>query len=420
MKKINVLFAAIIGATMCLSSCTEEVMNLENAELSGAYSPNAALRIHTRGDAVASGRIYVFQDETCVRVLSTEDDGETTEAFFEPGTYTIYAVGSDDLSAFTLPERETASPSSVITLAAGHEMGDLLMDSQSVTLEKGVPQDLTLTLTRQVFRIEEVSVEDVPAEVTAVEINISSIRPAIKLDGTLTGETMSITIPLTQGSGQTWSATPHQYAFPTNGNPVISISLTFPSGIKTYTKAMEEAITANHKLQIEATYAEPLYGSFAARLVCADWDSPQSFDFDFTETNLANPVVGEKYMNYFVVSVNTEAKTAVLLAKNKVSYTAPGDGASQDEWLTQLDAAMSTLPKPYRAMGDWRLPTLSEIQVITGAASLYETNKSTYYFFLDSGTLKNGHSENLDTTPVFYSNPTWPNSKLRPVIDVAY
>ncbi len=125
-------------------------------------------------------------------------------------------------------------------------------------------------------------------------------------------------------------------------------------------------------------------------------------------------------MNYFVVSVNPEAHTAVLLAKGSVSYTAPEDSAPQDDWITQINAATSTLPKPYRATGDWRLPTLTEIQVITSATSLYTSNKSSYYFFLDGGTLKRGISTDIDTTPVFYSDTTLPKTKLRPVIDVAY
>lgn len=420
MKKINCLCVALIGATMSLSSCTEEVMNPEFVEASESSANTSLFRIHTRGDAVSSGRIYVFQDESCIKMLDTGSDGETTETFLDPGTYSIYAVGSDDLSSFNLPTQSAATPSSVITLATGQQMHDLLMGSQSVTLEKGVPQELELTLSRQVFRIEQVTVKDVPTEVTSVEINISSIYQAIQLNRTLTGETTSITIPLTHGDGQTWSAQPLQYAFPTTVAPIISISFTSATGTKTYTTLADSPIEANHKLQIEATYAEPLFGSFTARLLSADWDSQRSIVYDFTENNQANPVVGQKYMYYYVVSVNSEARTAVLLAKNLVKYETPAEGATESDWLTNLSAAMSTLPKPYRATTDWRLPTLAEAEIFTSDTSLFSGN-TPYYFCLDNGNLNKGLYQHNSETPSFFHNTNYnADVKLRPVIDIAY
>ena len=141
-------------------------------------------------------------------------------------TYTLYAVGGEDLSAYTLPDRDHASAESIINLAEGKETNDLFMTSGTVTLTGGNIKDQPLELERQVIQFKQVTIKKVPTDVTQVDVTISELHEGIKLDGTLTEGKTSLAISLTKNSDNTtWTNGDNQpYAFPSNGNPKISVS----------------------------------------------------------------------------------------------------------------------------------------------------------------------------------------------------
>ena len=107
----------------------------------------------------------------------------------------------------------------------------------------------------------------------------------------------------------------------------------------------ESAFSANNKYNIAGTYTEPLGVILSGGITLQSWvTDPTTVNFDFDETNTASntnpdpnaggddpssgtddpnsggsdptdpPVVGQTYKGCYVVSVNSDAKTAVLLS----------------------------------------------------------------------------------------------------------
>ena len=203
MKKCFVMVAAI-SSMMALSGCSELVNNEVIAEeISWGIPENQGLlRVQTRSATpLQEGKVYVFNNEgRCVRLLTADEGGQLASTTLAAGSYTVCAIGGEDLDAYTLPDQEGAAASSVITLAEGQTIGDLLMSSTAVTLTAGNSSNLELELERQVIRLKEVTIKQVPTDVTQVEVSISPLFEGIKLDGTVTETHTSLTSDLIKSS----------------------------------------------------------------------------------------------------------------------------------------------------------------------------------------------------------------------------
>ena len=151
MKKCFVMVAAI-SSMMALSGCSEQVNNeVITEEISWGIPENQGLlRVQTRSATpLQEGKVYVFNNEgRCVRLLTADEGGQLASTTLAAGSYTVCAIGGEDLDAYTLPDQEGAAASSVITLAEGQTMGDLLMTSTAVTLTAGNSSNLELELER--------------------------------------------------------------------------------------------------------------------------------------------------------------------------------------------------------------------------------------------------------------------------------
>lgn len=209
MKSHKLLFFPIFCGVVALSSCEKVVFDeVDNEEV----TPTSQLIISTRADdpmttAIQQGRIYIFDSEgSCVRMLSTDATTQTAETALQAGSFSVYAVGGSDLSRFGLPEQANATTTSVLQLQSGQTMGDLLLTNADVTLKDGENRTLNLTLNRKVFCVTDVTIKQVPADVTKVEVSLEPLYKQVLLNGTFPDETESATITLTAGEDGTWQA----------------------------------------------------------------------------------------------------------------------------------------------------------------------------------------------------------------------
>lgn len=408
---------------MAFESCSEGVMNDEAM----ALKPEGMLRVGTRDDdahSVKDGRIYVMDEAGhCVSVLSVSASQPQVTKGLPKGTYDLYAVGGDDLSGLTLPEVNDATSNSDITLAANQAMGDLQWGHAQVTLVRGDAKDLNISLERKVVCVTGISILEVPAEVTAVDVSIRPLYQVLKLDGSYDLDDLSIDISLTKHDG-TWETNEPVYCFPSAGRATITISMTTAEGERHYSYVTgAEGLPANKQVQIHATYSEAWATSIKASLTYAAWGEPMSITFDFNEDNVGNkreggnktiPTVGQTYDGYYVVSVDAEHRKAVLLRKKQ------DNGISNQE---ALEAAFKDLiNKPSVATGNWRLPTPAECEVFALDATLSFRAFDHGYYCLDGETIKsydidvvNGVLKHTGFTEGFNAE-TW----FRPVIDIAY
>jgi hypothetical protein len=348
-----------------------------------------------------------------------------------PGSYAIYAIGGEDLDHYAIPASDEAEATSVIGPKAGASMGDLLMGGTTIELEEGETEEAALELQRKVFRLEQVAVRNVPDEVSKVELAISPVSDNILLNGTYADKTSTLVVSLNKGDGGTWSATPQRYALPSSVAPTIALSFTTATGVVVYRKTVDDAIAANTKLNVEGTYAETQPSTFSATITAQAWPaSPREISFDFDETDngalSAAPVAGQMHDGYYVISVNEANRTAILLAKTNISYTAPGEKAAdapEADWIASFVAPMASLEKPFAAIGDWRLPTFAECSYFTADATQVRVKNgaSSAYLFMNDDGLRWGQTVFKDEGNEFKSGGGYNSTiYLRPVIEVSY
>ena len=423
---------ACMGAILTLSGCTEEVINTVN-EASGPVQTFSLLKFNTRGegDITTPGYLYLFKDNSCVSRLDMGADGQVPAMPLSPGSYAIYAIGGEDLDHYALPASDEAETTSVIGLKAEASMGDLLMGGTTIELEEGETEEAALELERKVFRLEQVVVRNVPDEVSKVELAISPVSDNILLNGTYADKTSTLVVSLNKGDGGTWSATPQRYALPSSVAPTIALSFTTATGVVVYRKTVDDAIAANTKLNVEGTYTETQPSTFSATITAQTWPaSPREISFDFDETDNgalnAAPVAGQMHDGYYVISVNETNRTAILLAKTHISYTAPGEKAAdapEADWIASFVAPMASLEKPFAAIGDWRLPTFAECSYFTADATQVrvKNDASSAYLFMNDDGLRWGQTVFKDEGNEFKSGSGYNSSiYLRPVIEVSY
>lgn len=431
MKKVAIYSLAFM-AMVSLSSCEKELLaeTDEETEVSGQL-PRAAARLSITSrtsdanDVLRYGRIYVFnaQDE-CVAVLTTTGDEHTATTSLPAGTYTLYSLGSPDLTPFDLPTQEEATVNSVITHLEGQSMTDLLLKSASVTLDEDENNQQIITLDHKVFCLEQLEINNVPADVTKVEMTISPLYKSIHFDGTYVSDaTESYKIALTKsGETTTWQSAPHQMLFPSKGEPNIKVSFTTPAGVQSYSYTCSEALEANHNYTIIGNYIAQSGIAFTGILTSSEWGEDRTITFGFDEGDATLPVAGQKFNDYYVLSVNETARTALVRSKKNVSYTAPAANASESQWKAALNAALEGLDKPTGATEEWRIPTLAEASIFVNNPSMYPGKDASYvYYCLNNGTLEWIQAQHLLTTPEVCHGASYAsNYYLRPVITIAY
>lgn len=426
----------ILGSVilLALGACSKEVLD---DSLSQA-KPTSTLSVVTRsgdsnsgneGGDISSGRIYIFKDNSCVSVLTVSDGETTSAAQLAAGNYTVYAVGGVDMSRFTLPEQEDANAKSEIGLVSGLQMDDLLMVNTSLELEDGEERQLNLTLERKVMRIDQATIKNVPEGVTKVEVLLEPLYQKVCLDGTYPDETGRVKVSLTKDTESTeglWALSSSQYCFPASGTPVITVRFTTATETKNYSYTVTQSLPANHKLKIDGTYTEAQGVALTGILTSTGWGEDITITFDFDENNATTsgndnndepaagaPVQGSTYLGCYVVSVDQDNKTAVLLSptkKNEIS-------------VENLENELDSWPLITGVIGVWRIPTLAEAQVFLADVEATGTISAIQGHFCYDGTVlkklsvRTVNGVNTITGP---SDSFTDLDYLWPVIDVEY
>lgn len=434
MKSLSIHALAAISGFACLVSCAEQETDLPSVH----QSSNNQLSIvtHTReGDEASSSvaSIYLFNGSNAfVRTLQTDADGSYTSASTSvkllADTYTLCALSSNDLSLFQLPETATATPTSVIT-PVGETMGDLLMETETVTLADGANEVVDMTLKRKVLELSTVTINQVPDDVKGVAVSISPLYSAIQFNGEYVDSnptTCTIALTLTSTSG-VWQATPQKLVFPSKGVPTITVTFTHDDeSTRSYTYTATNALSANNKYNISGTYTEPLGVTFNGSITLQPWvTDPTAVDFDFDESNATDnpsiepvniPVQGELYNDYYVVSVDGTNREAVLLSKTQ----------KKGVMETELNSYLSGITKPEGTSGNWRIPTVSECQTFLADPDTPNLtyNDNGYYLCYVDQTLSRVQVKKASDGTIELSSPisTGLNNimTLRPVINITY
>ena len=419
---------------LALSSCEKVVLN-ESSDDEQSMG-KSVLTVITRGEGdeegettpVAEGRVYVFNKSgKCVEMLSTDDDGQTATVYLTAGNYTLYAVGGD-LARLNLPVKSAASPSSVISVAEGKVLDEVLLKKEEVTLKDGNELNKTITLERKVISLDLIEVKDVPTSVKKVEVVLSPLYGSVRLDGTYPDDPVeSYKAELTkQADGKTWSVTPKKIVFPSKGLPTTRLTFTTDEGTDSYAYTASESFEANHAYSFSGTYQ--MSGvKVTGTLTVGSWGESRKMTFSFSAEQAAySPVAGKMCNGYLVLSVDEEQRKATLLADQEVDYTAPtATDATNDDWQAAVTAAMAVHELPKNISGSWRLPTLAEVEQFSKDDRVSDwggnANSPVYFCIIDN---KFGWGFTLLQDSEYVTKRNFSPFKnsiiLRPVIDITY
>lgn len=431
--KTTKLFTAACCCIIALVGCSKEIISDEENQL----ARTSQLSITTRADGdlanIKDGRIYVFnQAGTCIEVLTTAEATQSATTLLAPGTYQVYAVGSEDLNRFSLPDKDNAKADSKITLNEGNAMEDFLATQAQVTLEDGVTQQLSLHMVRKVTSLTSITIKKVPTDVTAVSVTIEPLYSSILLDGSFPNETEPAKMVLTKKEDGTWQTTPNMLHFPSKGKPTITITFTREDGLKSYSYTANEELAANHHFTIEGTYTQSQGVTLTGIIYNSEWGEDKTITFDFDDKNISDngggddsgntdvsmPTPGSTYKGCYVVAVNGNTATLLSPTENTGYSLAAYTQNDMNESIEIINQALETWPSVNGVSGAWRVPTETEARAFLMDENSGTTSKR-FYLFTDNGLLKNINWQTNDTGRFIKTYTSiGSNSWLRPVIDV--
>lgn len=378
----TLLFVAFFTLVSCEKFSDEEDFESKEA--------NSTLIVRTRvaaNDGTESGtesiisypiNIYVFDESNeCVAVSTLPSADDELSLKLPEGMYEVCAVAGASADSYELPTQETATKETVLTLKDGQKHGDLMTANNTVTLEYGGTNTLTLALERKVMLIESVTINNVPASVSNVSVSIHPLKANLLLDGSYSGENGASEIELTEDvDGSTWKNTEGVYLLEAVGRPTVEVTFTINDEPVSYSYTCDRELKANHKVFITGTFTGDgieMTGSISG----VEWAEDEEIVFDFggmesgetddngdVETSDV-PTVGTLYKGCYVLKSETNGGMTTLTLMYPENYSQVWGFDKDDQ--ESIEAELTTVLAGLSVEGistEWRLPTLEEIEIL--------------------------------------------------------
>ena len=304
-------------------------------------------------------QLYVFNEkEECVQTETIETASEPYSYSFPSGTYEIIALAGATKEKYTLPEKETASKTSLITLKDSlDQLSDLAYGKIFVTLglEEMVSKDINV---KHILTKAAITVNDLPSRIIAASVTIKPLYSQFNLAGELKDPEEGVTTIdlIQQKDSSTWT-TEEAYIYPSKAEKItILISLTqnvpqednsTQTKIIKYEYETEKIPESNKPFVINAFYQD--INKVDGNINCEDWGEPINVSFDFgpnsttqestnpteepTETEDNNneldlsaiPVEGQLWNDFLVLNIKDEAnyKELYLLSTKEWDNVTP-------------------------------------------------------------------------------------------------
>lgn len=381
----------LLSAALMTVSCSKDVYSEDEVEQNGnaaadlppAAKADCTLQVRTRAEATEESKIsypvhvYVLSaDGACIEEAVIGSSETQIEMKLPAGTYNVCAVGGAVDSDYDIPSKENVAAGSVIRLKEGRSHGDLMYAHSAVTLASKENNTLTLPLKRRVMLLQEVVIDNVPADVTAVAVTIAPIYEGLRIDGNYSGAGGSHTVTLAKdGADGVWRSTSETYLLEAVTGATVKVQLTDAEGTKSYSYSLADELQANYKIRIKGTYASQSGVSLTGIISGDVWAGERVITFDMNDENEGNnpsgggdtpivgdaPAAGTMYNGCYVLSNESQAdgsvKVVLMSAKHNYGLIfTDGDDSS-------VESAVATAIKELATEGisGWRLPSYEEI-----------------------------------------------------------
>ena len=447
MKNLGFILTSALSV-LALVSCEK------NLEVAGAAEGNSTLTIKTRAasnDEKLSYpvTVYAMNDEgQCVRRLQLNSADDQLLMKLQPMSYHIYAIGGAVDGDYSLPGQNDAATTSPVSLNDDEQHGDLMTASNTVTISDSEDATLTLTMSRKVMELEDVSILNVPKSVTAVSVALSPIYDDLLLNGSYSTGTSTQTIALTeQADGTTWKNADALYMLPSSGNATVTVKFSRGDAITSYSYASPLALEANKHIRIKGTFTGTDQLSLVGTITGAKWDGTTTIEFTFDENGSAAdngsssggdsngddddgieegsaPALYALYKGCFVNAVadddTGEYDVVTLIHKSQVDIS--GSGKTEAAILSEIEEALPTFN--INGITGWRLPTSEEASTLqrNAANALFREKGGTeisgdYYYYMNGNTLKTFSIGSIESV---LDRPSSAGQHLRPVTTVKF
>ncbi|MDE5948332.1 MAG: FimB/Mfa2 family fimbrial subunit [Prevotella sp.] len=381
----------LLSAALMTVSCSKDVYSDDEVNQNGnavADVPTAAnadctLQVRTRAEATEESKIsypvYVYvlsAAGVCVEEAVIGSSETQIEMKLPAGTYDVCAVGGAVDSDYDIPLKENAAAESVIRLKEGRSHGDLMYAHSAVTLASKENNTLTLPLKRRVMLLQEVVIDNVPMDVTAVTVTIAPIYEGLRIDGNYSGAGGSHTVTLAkEGADGVWRNTSETYLLEAVTGATVKVQLTDAEGTKSYSYSLADELQANYKIRIKGTYVSQSGVSLTGIISGDVWAGERVITFDMSDENEGNnpsvggdtpivgdaPAAGTMYNGCYVLSKESLSDGSVKVVLMSARHTYGLVFTQDDE--NSVETAVASALKEFATDGisGWRLPSYEEI-----------------------------------------------------------
>ncbi len=347
-------------AAICLHLFSCQVMEEVDASLT---EEGASLKIKARSSEADSIpyplSLFAFNEQgKCCASQTIVNENEQVELVLSVGKYQVVAIAGCS-EQYCIPEEPSIDD--VISLDGSADV-PLMMGKKSIEIDGKENVSLEITLAYVVAGVN-VSLMDVPTDVSAVAFSLSPLYPSVSFDGEYEGTSQKVEGDCFLSEGNVWKSDT-LYVFPGIGSEtVLTIVLEKKDGSRNkYEYTCSARPVAGRFFNLKGNYCAGI--SVTGSIIGGKWDGSDELSFDFgmfgqsddggDESNPVKlPEIGTIWNGSIVADVSEDDSTGTQILL-----------LSLDEW-DATTSQVEDIKKGYSVNGmtGWRLPSHEEAQL---------------------------------------------------------
>ncbi len=272
--KLFLTSLSLLGGVVIFNSCS----NTLDEDLEVVQGNQRTAYITTRSGAVSLDyplTLYAFRtsDGSLIQSFTATSAEDDPQVILTEGSYKLVAIaGYGDLQ---LPEILSLQAS--IGIPENGIMNEALQVGRANVIIGKQDAEVEINMSYQVAQVN-LSLQDIPEDVTAVSVSLSTMYKDLTFDGTLSNN-QTVTLDLVKQGGGTWSA-PVAYVLPGQSTQLtLSINMTDATSTKTYGYTHTTNLKAGTPYAMTGSYK----GTFTVGGIIsgAGWASTENIGFTF-------------------------------------------------------------------------------------------------------------------------------------------
>ncbi len=271
----NVIIFAKAAVVSFLAGCSNPISEMEQP--SDTTPRMVGITTRSTADISYPMTLYAFYSKSGALAGTTTafsaDDILTLP--LRLGSYHLVAMaGTEGLEKVTSPTADQ----SIGVPEEGYINSAVQIGRADITVQdKDISADLKMSY--QVAQID-IELHDIPTDVTAVNVSLSSLYSDMTFRGNLSGEqTISIPLEKVEGEDDTWESNTIYTLKGSSTQLTLSISMTNETSTKTYGYTHTNNLEAGTPYTFIGSYIEGFY--LTGSVTSAGWNEPQKINFTF-------------------------------------------------------------------------------------------------------------------------------------------